>query len=87
MHAVVVNVSIKDRPSAEKALHEQVVPRVSQAPGFVGGFWIATAQDKGFSVIAFENEEVAKAAAAEIQPPGDMVEIDSVEVYQVVANA
>jgi hypothetical protein len=37
MHAVVVEVSISDPEGAEPVLREQVVPRVSQAPGFVAG--------------------------------------------------
>jgi len=39
MHAVVVRVSIGDPEDAQKALTEQVVPRVSRAPGFVAGYW------------------------------------------------
>jgi hypothetical protein len=39
MHAVVVNLTITDPEAAERALHEQLVPRVSQAPGFVTGYW------------------------------------------------
>jgi hypothetical protein len=31
MHAVVVNLTITDIQAAEKALHEHLVPRVSQA--------------------------------------------------------
>jgi hypothetical protein len=37
MHAVVVKVTINDREAAERALNEQLVPRVSQVPGFVAG--------------------------------------------------
>ena len=37
MHAVVVNVIVKDPEAAERALREQLVPRVSHAPGFVTG--------------------------------------------------
>jgi hypothetical protein len=37
MHAVVVTVSISDHETAERHLKEEVVPGVSQAPGFVTG--------------------------------------------------
>src|SRR5581483_10767526 len=40
MHAVTVKVSIVDRERAERELHERVVPMVSQAPGFVAGYWL-----------------------------------------------
>lgn len=37
MHAVVVKVTLQDREAAEAELHDQVIPQVSQAPGFVAG--------------------------------------------------
>jgi hypothetical protein len=41
MYAVVVRVNIKDNSgAAETRLREEVVPRVSQAPGFVAGYWM-----------------------------------------------
>ena len=39
MHAVVVRVNIGDSETAEQGLREQVVPRISQVPGFVAGYW------------------------------------------------
>ena len=39
MHAVVVKVKINDSEAAESHLREKTVPRVSQAPGFVAGYW------------------------------------------------
>jgi hypothetical protein len=58
MHAVVVRVTINDPEPAESALREQVVPGVSQAPGFVAGYW--TRKDNGgLSMLIFESEEAA----------------------------
>jgi hypothetical protein len=40
VHAVVTHVTITgDEGAAESQLREQVVPAVSQAPGFVAGYW------------------------------------------------
>ena len=39
MHAVVVRVTVNDREAATQGLREDVVPAVSQAPGFVAGYW------------------------------------------------
>ena len=39
MHALVVRTSISDAEAARKTLDEKVVPQVSQAPGFVAGYW------------------------------------------------
>ena len=41
MHAVVVRVTINDFEPAVAALREQVIPRVTQVPGFVAGYWLA----------------------------------------------
>jgi hypothetical protein len=88
MHAVVVDVSISDRESAERELREQVVPRVSQAPGFVSGFWLEPIGGKGHSIVVFESEEAAKGMAEMIRINApSQVTIDNVEVRAVVANA
>jgi hypothetical protein len=91
MHAVVVRVSVKDAPVATEYLRETVVPRVSQAPGFVAGYWVRLeGGNEGNSTIVFESEEAARAAADRIRDtvsenPG--VAVNDVTVGQVVANA
>ena len=91
MHAVVVRVAIGDREQAEPALRNEVVPRVSQAPGFKAGYWTASdegGQTNGISMVIFDSEENARAAADRVRegtPPS--VTIDSVEVREVVASA
>lgn len=87
MHAVVVRVAIQDREAAEKTLREEVVPQVSQAPGFVAGYWLGK-DDSGLSVAVFESEEAANAMAErvrEVAPP--QVSVEEVEVREVVAHA
>jgi hypothetical protein len=88
MHAVLVSVKINDFDKALEELKEQVVPRVSQAPGFIAGYWFEPAGDQGWSVVLFESEEAARAAADRIpgQPP-ENVTIQNVDVRGVVANA
>jgi hypothetical protein len=88
MHAVVGSVSVHDRDTAVKELQQQVVPMVSGAPGFVAGYWIALANGQGRSVVVFDSESSAQAAAGQMQQtPRGAVTIDSVEVGEVVANA
>jgi hypothetical protein len=64
---------------------------VTQAPGFVAGYWVRLeGGDQGNSVIVFESEDAARAAAEQIREsvgsnPG--VTIDAVTVGEVVANA
>ena len=91
MHAVVVNVTINDLEPARQGLLEQVVPAVSQAPGFVAGSWTRSGDNHGLGMVVFESEDAARAAAERIQSQGsptpDAVTLDSVDVNEVVANA
>ena len=89
MHAVVVRVSITDPENAQKELNERVVPFVSQAPGFVAGYWTrADDGSNGVSMLVFESEDAARNAAERI--PGQVpqgVTFESAEVREVIANA
>ena len=87
MHAVVTRVTFSNREEAEDLLRERLVPAAREAPGFVGGFWMNLAPDRGTSVIVFESEEAARAWEDQVAPPSDVVTIDSVEVGEVMANA
>jgi heme-degrading monooxygenase HmoA len=87
MHAVVVNVTISDQEADEAVLREQIVPRVSAAPGFVAGYWTRKDND-GLSMSVWQSEDAANAASEMVRsavPKG--VTIDSVEVREVVASA
>jgi len=92
MHAVVVKVNIGDPETAQPQLRERVIPRVSQTPGFVAGYWTRSEDGHGgLSMIVFESEEGARRAAEMIQGPESMrpesVTLESVEVREVVGNA
>jgi hypothetical protein len=87
MHAVVVKVTINDREAAERALNEQLVPRVSQVPGFLAGYWTIK-DDTGLTMIIFESEDAANAMsemARSVVP--DAMSLDDVEVREVAAHA
>ena len=87
MHAVVVRVTIDDESRSVEQLRQEVVPRVSQAPGFVTGYWVRLEDGKqGRSVIVFDSEESAHSAADQLRPP-EGVTFESVEIGEVVANA
>jgi hypothetical protein len=87
MHAVVLNVTVTDADAAATAVRDQVVPQVSATPGFVAGYWVRLDEGRGTAVVLFESEAAARSAAAEAQPPGDLIAFDSVEVGEVIANA
>ena len=89
MHAVVVSVTVSDDEAARRFLRDELVPRVSQAPGFVAGYWVRLeGGDQGRSTIVFESEDAARAVADQVAAPREGVAtIDSVNVGEVVANA
>jgi hypothetical protein len=87
MHATVVRVTISDPAAAEGKLREEVVPAVSQTPGFVAGYWTREG-DEGLSMVVYDSEAGARAAADRVPqmlPHG--VALESVEVRTVVASA
>ena len=87
MHAVLIKVTINDPEAGRKTLHEQVVPRVKQAPGFVAGYWTGT-ETKGQTILIFESEQTANAmaeTARDLAPP--VVTLESIDVQEVVAHA
>ncbi len=89
MHAVVVKVNIQDAGPAEEYLKAEVVPRVSQAPGFVAGYWSRSDDgSNGLSMLVFESEEAARAISGQVVPPDEApVTVEDVEVREVVASA
>jgi hypothetical protein len=87
MHAVFVRVKIDDHETAENHLRDQVVPGVSQAPGFVTGHWTRK-DDTGLALVIFESEEAASGMSERVPSMlPDQVELVEVEVREVVANA
>ena len=87
MHAVVVRVTINNREAAQQNLRDQVVPRVSQAPGFVHGYW-TWKDNTGLAMVVFESEEEATPMSQQV--PNMItsdVKLESVEVREVVAHA
>ena len=68
-------------------LHENVVPMVKQAPGFVRGSWFGDDQT-GRGLVLFASEDQARQAASLVSAgPDDPVQIESVTVYKVNAEA
>ncbi len=87
MYAVVVRAAIDDVDSALRELREETVPRVSQTPGFVAGYWTRK-DDTGLSMIIFESEDAAREATERLQAsPPQNVTIEDVELREVSAHA
>jgi hypothetical protein len=87
MHAVVARSTIHDFEKGRKFLKEEGIPRISQAPGFVAAQWVRLHESTGTSMLTFESEEAARAAAEQLRinpPASDAVTINSIEVGEVV---
>jgi hypothetical protein len=87
MHAVVVRSTLHDFEKATTFLKEQGVPRLKEAPGFVAAQWVRLDETTGTSMLTFETEEAARAAADQLRanpPGGDAITIDRVEIGEVV---
>ena len=87
MHAVVVTVTVNDREAATSHLREQVVPGVSQAPGFVAGYWTRK-DDTGLAFVVFDSEDAAKTMSEKVPSMvTDAVTLGDIEVREVVEHA
>ena len=89
MHAVLGTVTITDYEHARRLLHDDVLPTITEVPGFMSGHWLAPIDGTGMSILIFETEDEAR-AMAEQMPPGrqlnEFVTIDSVEVREVAGS-
>ena len=90
MHAVVVNLALVELDADLVALRDQVVPRISDAPGFVTGYWTRKGST-GLSLIVFDSEEAANAGPERVRSVVAEVNaaarIETIEVREVVAHA
>jgi hypothetical protein len=90
MHAVVVTANIPGGVNDARIanLKNNIVPMVASAAGFIAGYWLEAVGDKGMSVVMFQDEAAAKAAAPPVGTDmGEGVTIEAVEFRAVVGNA
>lgn len=89
MYAALATVAIADYEHARRILHDDVLPTITEVPGFVAGHWLAPVDGHGMSILVFETEDEAR-AMAEQMPRGrtlnEYVTVESVEVREVVGS-
>jgi hypothetical protein len=90
MYAVVGEVMIQAGREAEsnEYLKANIIPRVKQAPGLVGGYWLAVRDGKGLAITLHETEESARGAVemAKNSPRPEYATLGDFEVREVVAQ-
>lgn len=87
MHAVVVEVSLKDETKAREALSQQIVPGVRRRPGVQGGYWLEPRSGEGLSFVLFDSEQNATDAASVVRERvPEFIDVRSVEVREVVEH-
>ena len=93
MYAVIVEVDTSgtEREESIRRLREEIVPAISQAPGFQSGTWASDENErKGSALVVFDTEENAKAAASRFgvgESPQPGVTIERSDVREIVATA
>jgi hypothetical protein len=85
-------VTINDFETARPILENEVVPRVSGAPGFVAGYWTRSEDGgNGLATVVFDSEDSARQASEMIRAaasnPNGGVSLQEVEIREVVASA
>jgi hypothetical protein len=90
VHAVVVDVTLEAEPTPESlaVLQNEVVAGVKASPGCIAGYWLEPVDGKGHSIVLFDTEEQARAAAPPLgAAPMPGVTIDRVDIRAVIATA
>jgi hypothetical protein len=89
MYATLATVTISDYEHARRTLHDDVLPTITDVPGFVSGYWLAPVDGQGTEILVFETEAEAR-AMAEQMPSGrvvnEYVTVVSVEVREVAGS-
>ena len=75
MYAAVATVSISDYEKVRRVLHDDVLPTVTDIPGFVSGHWFAPVDGKGMEIRDLRDRErtALDGGADAARPPGERV--------------
>lgn len=89
MYATRVTVRIEPgrEEEARQVLAERIVPQVKGTPGFIAGYWFQPARNQGSSVVLWQTQADAEAAAAQLPPgahPAPPVTVEQIEVGEVI---
>jgi len=90
MYAVVVRECglVKQINMSGHHVEANVLPRVQEAPGIVSGLWMTDTAGGTLNVMVFDSEDAARSALAPARaaPRPPSMEVESADVYQVLAH-
>ena len=94
MHVLIIEVKVDPDRMTEvlQFLNDVIAPRAQELAGFKAGYWLRSSDDDaGRSLLFFESEDAARAAANEIQtygvPEGMPATMDGLETFEVLVQA
>jgi hypothetical protein len=87
MHARVIHANIADLAEAERGLNEEVIPRIKEAPGFLGAYFVVVDHSHGVSIEVFETEEQARAFAPPEGAEAPGVSVGTIQFGAVIGSA
>jgi hypothetical protein len=87
MYATVIHANIHDRAEAERGVVEEVIPMIKGVRGFVGAYFVAIDDAHGISIVVFETEEQARAAAPPEGSAAAGVTVETLQVGEVIGAA
>ncbi|HEX2689819.1 MAG TPA: hypothetical protein VHN14_24540, partial [Kofleriaceae bacterium] len=73
-----MKVTIGDREAAQQRLDQDVVPQVSQAPGFQAGYW-TWKDNTGLSMVIVDSEDAANQMADRARQMVESIDAVSLE--------
>ena len=93
MYANFIEVAVDSSVDPERnGLHEGIIPRVRQLPGFVTGYWLEPIVGKGMSVVFYDDEASARGAVDTMslkvgESPTPGITIERIETREVIGHA
>jgi hypothetical protein len=82
-----VQIEPSQAPAAAAALMDDILPKITSAPGFAAGYWLEPADGQGFSILLFDTEEQTRQAAHSTTSwPAPEVSIEGVEIRRAAVS-
>jgi hypothetical protein len=86
LYATVIHADIHDLAEAKRGVEEDVIPMMKNARGFRAAYFVAVDDSHGVSIVVFETEEQARAAAPSEGAEAPGVTLGKLEFGEVIGS-